>query len=61
VTPRTRLAVLAIALVFIAGLAFLTFVSAIEQGITLATPVAIFILLLLAVGIVGALRNPPDT
>jgi hydrogenase-4 membrane subunit HyfE len=54
-----RSAVLAVALVFIAGFAFLTVVAATEQGITVATVVSAFILFLLAVGIVGALRNPP--
>lgn len=54
-----RTGVLAVALVFISGFAFLTVVAATEQGITVATVVSVFILLLLAVGIVGALRNPP--
>jgi len=54
-----RTAVLAIALVFIAGFAFLTVAAAAEQGVTLATVLSVFILALLAVGIVGALRNPP--
>jgi len=42
----TRLLVLGTVLVFIAGFGFATLLS-------------IFILVLLAVGIVGALRNPP--
>jgi hypothetical protein len=54
-----RTTVLAVALAFIAGFAFLTVAAAIEQGVTAATIIAIFILVLLAVGIVGALRNPP--
>ncbi len=54
-----RQAVLAVALAFIAGFAFLTLAAAIEQGVTVATVLSIFILLLLAIGIVGALRNPP--
>jgi hypothetical protein len=54
-----RTPVLAIALVFIAGFAFLTVAAAIEQGVTLASIISAFILVLLAVGIVGALRNPP--
>ena len=57
--PRMRTAVLAIALVFIAGFAFLTVAAAFEQGVTAATVLSVFILVLLAVGIVGALRNPP--
>ncbi len=54
-----RTAVLAIALVFIAGFAFLTIAAAAEQGVSAATVLSIFILVLLAVGIVGALRDPP--
>ena len=46
---------------FIAGFAFLTVAAAIEQGVTVASFLSVFILVLLAVGIVGALRNPPGT
>jgi hypothetical protein len=55
----TRLLVLAAALVFIGGFAFLTFSAISAQGITVAGALSILILLLLAVGILGALRNPP--
>ena len=55
----TRLLVLAVALVFIAGFAFLTFSAVVEQGFTLASLLSVFILVLLSIGIVGALRNPP--
>jgi hypothetical protein len=56
----TRLLVLLVALVFIAGFAFLTLHSIGEQGgISLASVVSVFVIVLLAVGIVGALRNPP--
>jgi hypothetical protein len=54
-----RTVVLGIVLVFIAGFAFLTVVAATEQGVTVATVISAFILILFAVGIVGALRNPP--
>jgi hypothetical protein len=54
-----RLLVLGLALVFIAGFAFLTVTAVIEQGFTLASLLSVFILVLLGVGIVGALRNPP--
>jgi hypothetical protein len=54
-----RTLVLGFALVFIAGFAFLTFVAVVEQGFTLGSLLSMLILLLLAVGIVGALRNPP--
>jgi hypothetical protein len=55
----TRLVVLGLALVFIAGMAFLTFAAVIEGGFTLASLLSVLILLMLGIGIVGALRNPP--
>ena len=56
----TRLAVLAIALLFIVGFAFLTATVIIKEGgITLASGLSILIVAFLAIGIVGALRNPP--
>jgi quinol-cytochrome oxidoreductase complex cytochrome b subunit len=54
-----RQAALLAALVFIAGFGFLTVAAAIEQGVTAATVLSAFILALLAIGILGALRNPP--
>ncbi len=55
----TRLLVLAVAIVFILGFAFLTFSTVSKEGFTLAGAVSIFVVVLLAVGIVGALLNPP--
>lgn len=55
----TRLLVLGTVLVFIAGFAFLTVAAISKEGVTFATLLSVFILVLLAVGIVGALRNPP--
>jgi hypothetical protein len=54
-----RTLVLGAALVFIAGLGFLTVAAISEQGFTLASLLSIFIIVLLGVGIIGALRNPP--
>ena len=54
-----RILVLGAVLLFIAGFAFLTLAASIEQGFSLASLLSILILVLLAVGIVGALRNPP--
>ena len=54
-----RTLVLGAALIFIAGLGFLTVAAIIEQGFTAASALSIFIVMLLGVGIVGALRNPP--
>jgi hypothetical protein len=55
----TRLAVLGAVLVFIAGFAFLTFTAIVKDGVTIDTVLSVFIVVLLTVGIVGALRNPP--
>jgi hypothetical protein len=55
----TRTLVLGAALIFIAGFAFLTISAAVNQGITLASLLSVFILVLLGVGIIGALFNPP--
>jgi hypothetical protein len=54
-----RNVVLAAVLVFIAGFALLTLASIVEQGLTVAAVLSILILVLLSIGIVGALRNPP--
>jgi hypothetical protein len=54
-----RQLVLALVLVFIAGFAFLTVAAIVEQGFTPASLLSVLILALLAIGIVGALRNPP--
>jgi hypothetical protein len=56
-TPR-RL-VLGAALLFILGFAFLTISAVSQQGFTLLSAVSIFVLVLLGVGIVGAMLNPP--
>lgn len=54
-----RQAVLIAALVFIAFFAFLTVAAIFEQGLTAASVISFFILAMLTIGIVGALRNPP--
>jgi hypothetical protein len=55
----TRLLVLGATLVFLAGFAFLTISAVSQQGVTLAGAISIFVLVLLVIGIVGALLNPP--
>ena len=55
----SRIIVLGVVLVFIAGLAFLTFRAIADQGFTLLSLLSVLILVLLAIGAVGALRNPP--
>jgi hypothetical protein len=54
-----RTIVLFLALVFIVGFAVLTIATISQQGVTAAALISIFILVLLAVGVIGALRNPP--
>ena len=54
-----RILVVFAALVFIAGFGFLTYRALSEQGVTALGLVSVFIVVLLAVGIIGALRNPP--
>jgi hypothetical protein len=55
-----RVAVLTIALVFIGGLAALTIADFLKYGVTGLGVLSALILVLFAVGIVGALRHPPD-
>jgi hypothetical protein len=55
----TRRAVFAAALVFIVGFAVLTIHAVAEQGVSLLSFVSLFVLVLLGVGVIGALRNPP--
>lgn len=55
---RRRL-VLAATLLFIAGFAFLTLSAVSQQGFTLLSAISIFVLVLLGIGIVGAMLNPP--
>lgn len=55
----TRVAVLAVALAFILGFAFLTIGGIAQYGLTAEGVLSVFVLVLLTVGIVGALRNPP--
>jgi hypothetical protein len=52
-------ALLGSALLFIAILATLTVLAAIEGGVNVLTLVSLLVLALLGVGIVGAMRAPP--
>jgi hypothetical protein len=57
----TRTIVTALAIVFIGGLAFLTVVTMIEHGIDVLTLVSLGVLVLLVVGVLGALSSQgPD-
>jgi hypothetical protein len=55
----TRLLVLLVAALFVIGFAFLTLRVVAEHGLTLEGAVSIFVVVLLAVGIFGALLTPP--
>jgi hypothetical protein len=55
----TRVAVLAVALAFILGFAFLTVAGIQQFGINVQSVLSVIVLVILTVGIVGALRNPP--
>ncbi len=54
-----RVAILVIAVLFIFGFAGLTISTISTEGLTIGGVVAVFIIVLMLVGIVGALRNPP--
>lgn len=55
----TRVAVLALALAFILGFAFLTIGGIAQYGLTAEGVLSVIVLVILTVGIIGALRNPP--
>jgi hypothetical protein len=57
----TRTVVTAVVLVFIGGFTFLTVATAIEHGVDVLTLVSLGVLVLFAVGILGALSSQdPD-
>jgi hypothetical protein len=55
----TRIAVLAVSLAFILGFAFLTIGGIAQYGLTAEGVLSVVVLVILTVGVVGALRNPP--
>jgi hypothetical protein len=55
-----RIFVLTIALAFIVGLGALTVIEFIDNGLSALGVLAVLILVLFTVGIVGALRHPPN-
>jgi hypothetical protein len=55
----TRLLVLLVATLSILGFAFLTLSAIAAQGFTLGSAISIFVVVLMGVGIIGALLNPP--
>jgi hypothetical protein len=56
----TRLVVLLIATLFVVGFAFLTLHTIVAQkGISAGTAISVLVLIVMGVGIIGALLNPP--
>jgi hypothetical protein len=55
----TRVAVLAVSLAFILGFAFLTIGGIAQYGLTAEGVLSVLVLVILTVGVIGALRNPP--
>ena len=55
-----RLVVLAITLVFIAALGVLTVLDFVNNGVSALGILALAIVALFSIGIVGALRHPPE-
>ncbi|HEV7773971.1 MAG TPA: hypothetical protein VGO48_11865 [Conexibacter sp.] len=56
----TRNIIAAVALAFTAFFAFLTLYDAVENGVSFLTIVSLGVLLLLGVGVIGALSQGPD-
>jgi hypothetical protein len=54
-----RIFVLTVALLFTAGLGVLTAIDLAHYGVTIIDVLAVMVVVLFAVGIVGALRHPP--
>ncbi len=55
----TRRVVLAVSLVFVALLVFVTFADAVDHGVSIRTVVSLPIIVLLGVGVIGAMAQPP--
>jgi hypothetical protein len=55
-----RVTVLVITIVFIVGLAALTVADFVNNGVSIVGVLAVLILVMFTVGIVGALRHPPQ-
>ena len=56
-----RTALLAVALAFVGVLLALTVHAAVQGGVDVLTALSALVLVLLGVGIVGALRHPPQS
>jgi hypothetical protein len=56
---NARVAILAVVLLFIGGLAFLTVAAAVRDGVSILTFVSLLVLALLSCGVIGALLDTP--
>ena len=54
-----RRVVLVVSLAFVALLLFVTFADAVDHGLTIRTVLSLPIIVMLGVGVVGALAQPP--
>lgn len=54
-----RRVVIGLVALFLAGFGFLTVQGIVRHGLTFEAVVSVLVLLLLGVGILGAMRNPP--
>lgn len=57
--PGTRMAILIAGITFCAVFAAMTIAVALDSGLTVFTLIGLFIVAMLAAGLIGAIRNPP--
>jgi hypothetical protein len=58
--PEIRGAILAVGLGFCAIFTYMTFAVAFDSGFDVFTLAGLLIVALIAIGLIGAVRNPPD-
>ncbi len=58
--PDLRIGLLVLGLVFCAALGLMTISVALDSSVDIFTLVSLVILAMIAAGLIGAIRNPPD-
>ena len=58
--PEVRTALLAVGIIFCAGFAGITLTVAAESSFDIFTLISLLIVGMIAAGLIGAIRNPPD-
>jgi hypothetical protein len=58
--PEVRTALLLVGIVFCLGFTAMTLAAAAESGFGILTLLSLGIVALIGVGLIGAIRNPPD-